>query len=395
MSDAEIGPAAVTPPSTCPIGWQPSALAPVFWGVREYGPADGAPTRIRVYHPSIDSTPDTAAMLTGCGKYPLIVFAHGHCDQDDDHFRRWHRTPAALARSGYVVAVPDLPDIDMHPAVSQSTQQALASTVSWMRQGWTGKAALLPAARTGLAGHSYGALHAGILATRIPVAAVASISGVWNDWQPNYGTKPIHQNAVPRLLTWGTIDPDATLGAPDWNAIAKPRHRAVFDNAEHYDYFPYQQNVPCRPVGGGGPCPHVGIATDDLLIMFFANYLPPELWPDLPSRIPNNLVPPPLNLTPEQRFFAGAHLVGLSTFNATSSCDVSISVDLPLDKTVPHVREMLRPQADQAVRGAGLVPKFTGSTSLSAWVASQSPAGGTNVAAETTVTMTMQTGPIP
>ncbi|GIJ78742.1 PASTA domain-containing protein [Micromonospora phaseoli] len=396
MADAtsdEIRPAALTPPSTCALGWQPSALAPVFWGWREYGPGDGAPTRVRVFHPSIDPSPSTAQLLSGCGRYPLIVFAHGYCAQDANHYQRWVRTPAALARSGYIVAVPELPNIHVHPAQSPGTQQVLASTVTWMRQGWSGKAVLLPAAKTGLAGHSYGALHAGILATRIQVAAVASLSGVWNDWQPGYGTKPIHQGTVPRLLTWGVDDFDATLDAPSWNAIAKPKHRAVYGGADHYDYFPYNQDVPCRT--SSGTCPHVGIATDDLLMMFFGNYLPPELWPDLPGRIPNNLVPPPLNLTPEQGFYAGGHLIGLSTFNATSSCSVSLSVELPLDKTVPHLREMLRSQADQAVRAAGLVPVFTGSTSSSAWVASQSPAGGTKVVADSTVSMAMQTGPLP
>ncbi|WP_125810458.1 PASTA domain-containing protein [Actinoplanes sp. ATCC 53533] len=396
MTDAtpdEFRPTALTPPSTCALGWQPSALAPVFWGWREYGPADTAPTRVRVFHPSIDPTPNTAELLSGCGKYPLIVFAHGYCEQDTNHYQRWFRTPAALARSGYIVAVPELPDIHVHPAQSPGTQQVLANTVTWMRQGWPGKAVLLPAAKTGLAGHSYGALHAGILATRIQVAAVASLGGVWNDWQPGYGTKPIHQGTVPRLLAWGVDDPQATLDALSWNPIPKPKHRAIYGGAEHYDYFPYSQNLPCRT--SSGTCPHVGIATDDLLVMFFGNYLPPELWPDLPGRIPNNLTPPTLNLTPEQGFYAGGHLTGLSTFNATSSCSVSLSVELPLDKTVPHVRELPRPQADQAVRAAGLVPVFTGSTSSSAWVASQSPAGGTNVVAESTVSMTMQTGPIP
>ena len=27
-------------------------------------------------------------MLEGCGRYPLIVFAHGHCIGDPEHFRK-------------------------------------------------------------------------------------------------------------------------------------------------------------------------------------------------------------------------------------------------------------------------------------------------------------------
>ncbi len=391
--DNAVAPAALVPPAGCPIGWQPSALAPVFYGYRDYTMAQGAPTRLRVFYPSVDGAPQNAPILAGCGRYPLILFAHGHCDTDANHYRRWFRLPAQLARSGYVVAVPELTDIHTHPAESPTTQQALTGTLTWMRQSWQHRLTVLPAPATGLAGHSHGALHAGILATRTTVAAVASLSGVWGSWQPGHGPKPIFQATGPRLLTWGTIEGDGRLTDPDWNAIPRPKHRAVFADAEHYDYFPFNQQLPCRPFPG--PCPHVGAATDDLVIMFFARYLPPEMWPDLPGRVPANLVPPPLSLTPEQRFYAGGHLVGLSTFNATSQCGVSISVELPLDRTVPSVREMLRAQAARQVRDAGLVPTFSGSTSADAWVSSQSPAAGTRVAAGTTVRMTLRTGPIP
>ncbi|WP_074307787.1 hypothetical protein [Micromonospora cremea] len=62
---------------------------------------------------------------------------------------------------------------------------------------------------------------------------------MWNDWQPGYGTKPIHQGTVPRLLTWGVDDFDAALDAPSWNAIAKPRYRAVYGRADHDDSGPH------------------------------------------------------------------------------------------------------------------------------------------------------------
>jgi hypothetical protein len=73
--------------------------------------------------------------------------------------------------------------------------------------------------------------------------------------------------------------------------LALPKHRAVFTDAEHFDYlYLYEPKLPCRQTKG--PCRYVGPATDDLVTMFFAKYLPPELWPNMPGLIPDNLVPP-------------------------------------------------------------------------------------------------------
>jgi hypothetical protein len=33
-------------------------------------------------------------MLEGCGLYPVILFAHGHCQGDNHHYQRWFRLPA-------------------------------------------------------------------------------------------------------------------------------------------------------------------------------------------------------------------------------------------------------------------------------------------------------------
>ena len=70
---------------------------------------------------------------------------------------------------------------------------------------------------------------------------------------------------------------------------------------EHFDYL-YNAQLPC--CGGFGPCQSLGAATADLVTMFFATYLPPELWPYLPDLVPGPLIPPPLNLTLEQQFYA-------------------------------------------------------------------------------------------
>src|SRR5690606_21136008 len=113
-------PASADPPAGCPIGWKPSALAPVFYGYRHYFYPHGAPTPVQVYFPSLDGAAASAPPLEGCGRYPLIVFVHGQCS-DPDHYRKWTHLPAALARSGYVVAVPNLHGIDNPSYDQQST----------------------------------------------------------------------------------------------------------------------------------------------------------------------------------------------------------------------------------------------------------------------------------
>ena len=398
------------PPASCPIGWQPTALTPVFYGVRDYDPAPVAdpglgpgpvperpPARLRVFFPSLDGAVFDAAILEGCGRYPLILLAHGHCQGDANQFLKWFQLPAQLARSGYVVVVPQLTGIGGHPSSDQTTQQTLADTLRWMRESWEHRATLLPAPATGLAGHSFGALHAGILATNTQIAAVASLSGVWIDWPDAAGPRPILQGSFPRLFTWGTeafSERDAILPDSLWNQIAVPKHRAVFTNGEHFDYL-YAPQLPCR--GTKGPCRYVGEATADLVTMFFARYLPPELAPDLPGRIPNTLVPPPLQLTPEQEFFAGGHLIGMGLFNGNAQCGVAITRVLSTDRTVPYVIGTPRSLADKEVRDRDLVPRFTGGGTGPGvrWVASQSPHAGVRVAAGSEVRMQLQVGPIP
>jgi len=295
--------------------------------------------------------------------------------------------------------VPQLADIGSHPSGGESTQRVLADALTWIRAGWEHRQSLLPAPATGLAGHSYGALHAGLLATKTPVAAVASLSGVWIDWPDASDPRPIFQVSVPRLFTWGTepfSERDAMLPDSMWNSIAKAKHRAVFTNGEHFDYL-YEPQLPCR--NSKGPCRYVGAATDDLVTMFFSNYLPPELWPNLPDRVPENLIPPPLQLTPEQEFFAGAHLIGMRAFNTTSTCQVALTHELPNERTVPFLQFLPSTLAEQKVRQRDLVPVFTQSASFiptgTPWVMSQSPAAGATVSAGSQVRMTLKTGPIP
>jgi len=104
---AEVGNLIAQPAVNCPIPWRPSPLTPVFYGVRDYGPEDGAPGPCRVFFPSLDGAPYNAEILTSCGRYPLVLFAHGDC-ADVEQYKSWFQLPSTLARAGYVVAVPKL-----------------------------------------------------------------------------------------------------------------------------------------------------------------------------------------------------------------------------------------------------------------------------------------------
>jgi predicted alpha/beta-hydrolase family hydrolase len=385
------------PGVACPIGWQPSALTPVFYGVRDLGTAEGAPGPLRVFFPSLDGDVFTGAVLEGCGRYPVIIFAHGDCQGDADHYRRWFVLPAQLARSGYVVVVPQLPAIDAHPSAPDHPAQArLAASLRWIREGWEHRDVLLPEPATGIGGHSFGALHAGILATKVPARAVASLSGVWIDWPDAVGPRPIETLALPQLFTWGTepfSERDAALTDGLWQRVDRPRHRGVFANGEHWDYL-YTEQTPCE--SSRGPCRYLGAAARDLVAMFFAKYLPPELWPNLPSQVPDNLRPPPLVLTPEQEFYAGGHLIGFTLFEQDAACSVALHADLPTDRTVPYVLYSPVVVAARDVRDSDLVPVFTGGAGHGVrWVATQSPLPGRTVTAGSTVRMGVRTGPVP
>jgi hypothetical protein len=62
--------------------------------------------------------------------------------------------------------------------------------------------------------------------------------------------------------------------------------------------------------------------------------------------------------------------------------------------TVPDVRQLRPAAAAAAVRGAHLIPKFTGQASGNAWVSTQSPQPGTLVEPDSTLTMHLRSGPI-
>jgi Chlorophyllase len=309
----------------CDISWQPSVLAPVFYGIQDFGLSDGAPVALRVFYPSIEGHVFDAPFLVGCGRYPLVVFLHGNCNEAN-HYLKWYHLPAQLARSGYVVAVPELQLIASggHPWEDSNLAEA-ENVLIWMRSQWEHRLHLMPSPSTGIVGHSYGALLGGRLATRGAVSAYVSLGGVWTEW-PSIPPRPLGELKVPSLFAWGQADVLADLGNILWGQVALPKHRLVFALGEHWDYLPANSTT-CEDARG--PCDLVRYLAADFAATFLSKYMPPQLWPQLSSVIENNLIPPPRMLTVEQEFFAGNHLMGLSLICDNIVCSATHGWETP------------------------------------------------------------------
>jgi len=384
----------IPPPDSCPIGLQPAALTPVFYGVRDYSSTNGAPLNLRVFFPSLDGSVFDAPILKGCGRYPLLLFAHGDCQAAAEHYKKWFILPAQLARAGYIVAVPELPNISTHPSQEDHPAlAALADTQSWIRSEWEHREVIMPAAATGIIGHSFGALLSARFAKSNEIAAFASLSGVWEDWPGGpAGPVPIIGLNLPMLFIWGEADLFVRISDSVWNSLAIPRYRAIFSEGLHWDYLP-PGSTPCD--NERGPCPYLAPATVDYVTMFFGKYLPPEFAPQLPDQISNIFIPPALVLTFEQEFYAGGYLNGVRMLSGRQECHVTVTSVTVDTRTVPFVRFVPEAVAAMRVRSVDLVPAFTGPSGRGSWVFSQSPSPGNIVPKGSTVRMVLKSGSIP
>jgi pimeloyl-ACP methyl ester carboxylesterase len=294
-------------------------LTPVFWGRQIVEPTRCLPALTRIYYPSIDGAVQNAPLLDLCGQFPLILFLHGHCAAEDNHVYRWERTLAQLARSGFVVAAPHL-SLGAGPQQQDAFDRALG-VLRWMRRDWSGRSVLLPAPATGVCGHSFGAMVASRVAVSQPVSAFASLSANWHEWA-TFGPlpPPIFSLTVPSAHMWGTesLISDAISDA-DFAAIPIPRHKVVLEGGEHFLYLQGQTGG-CAPSAGG--CHLLGAVAGDLLAGFFARYLPPSERAEAGAAIPLSLVPPEIDLTFDQEFFAGGHLMGLKGLPFSDGCRI-------------------------------------------------------------------------
>jgi pimeloyl-ACP methyl ester carboxylesterase len=388
--------APVRPPASCPIGWQPNALTPVFWGMRILGTADGAPVPLRIFFPTIEHTTKTARILEGCGRYPVVVFYHGQCNSDLlEHYEKWALLPARLAKSGYVVVVPQVPSINLPPGSENHPALAtMADLLRWVREAWEHRSVLMPSPATAVVGHSWGGLLVGrFSAASGEVAAFASLSSGWEHEATQAALEELKNLTIPKLFLGGGRDAESLLSPSLWEALALPKHRAVFAEAGHWDYLPH------GPSGcsGQSPCPHFPVAAFDLVNMFLAKYLPPDLSVDLPDRVPDSLRPPtPLALTPEQQFYVGGRwLTAMDLMTGEPECGIALDWVTPDTRIVPFVRFLPAALADQQVRQRDLQPLFSGPNTSESWVFTQSPVPGRRVTVGDTVRMRLKTGPVP
>jgi hypothetical protein len=408
----------IEPEPACEISWQPNALSPVFYGVRDYGQdgvltpgrsrfvdihdisiLDGAPTELRVFFPSLDGAVFTAPILEHCGRYPLMLFVHGDCSQNnphvDQHYREWFYPQSQLAESGYVVAVANYGQL-VHPSnLDQPAYQLIEQVRAWMRESWEHREVLMPEPATGIYGHSYGAMIAALAATPNRFAAFAGLSGAWEDWSS--GPLAFEGLTCPKLfVSGGPFDLFTNLGESRWDALPAPKHWIRFDNGLHWDYLP-AGSTPCNQERGD--CPYLKQAASDFVITFFSRYLPPELSGSLSTSIPETLIPPPLDLsTFEKAFYGAGHLTGVSALATSPGCGFTNEFATPADRIVPNVLELPHLTAANLVRQADLVPRFTGinlQVGSGLWVSQQSPAPGTEVTRGSTVRMHLRSGLIP
>ena len=341
----------------CPIAWQPNVLAPVFYGYRDYdvqfppvatlrlaqgavGGASALPAHpARVFYPSLDGSPEGASILSHCGRFPLIVFAHGAAPANvvGDYYLKWFEIPAALARSGYIVVVPELSQ--SLPVDSPGDLTVVGGMISWIRSDWEFRATALPSPATGIVGHSYGGGVAAEFVKASPgtISALASLSG-----QTGEGLAPIAEADIPKLFAFGS-DPLMDAGLRDldpvpigaaWAGLPPPKHDAVFKDIGHYDYLPPGFVPPSEP---RGPCQQTPGLTTELLLMFFGRYLRPEGAPDLRPLIAPSLVPPKLadvELTPDQRFYAGTFLSAFESIEAAGPGDCGVALTWDADGNV-------------------------------------------------------------
>lgn len=277
-----------TPPP-CPIDWQPHALSPVFYGWRDYGKEDGAPGPTRVFYPSLDGSPHTASFLEGCAHFPLILFAHGQCDEDaGENYKTWKRLPAWLARAGYIVALPEIPWKGERIPTLDTRLGPLDGLGDWMHESWEHRRWLSGKSFMGVAGHSWGAVLSARYAVDNDVEAYASIAGKLRD-DPNTLLE-FKELEIPKLFCWGEVDRKARRLSPSiWESMREPKHKATFNHARHWDFLQSGQSS-CQK--GPGTCSRTPQLTTILTVMFFGEYLT-RFRRDRPSdAIPASLIPP-------------------------------------------------------------------------------------------------------
>jgi pimeloyl-ACP methyl ester carboxylesterase len=302
------------------IDWTPDVMHPVFFGLKDYTTADGAPSTLRVFYPSYQTPFDGGArkILKSClDRWPVVLFLHGQpaCLNDTQYYLRWRRIPEMLARSGYVVVVPKyeqaLPGNDS-PLIGFANSVIDWARTSWEHAQWVDKR---PEA-VALVGHSFGALlSAQVARVRGNIGALVALSGAWEEF---HGVNVDVQQALnaigaPAFFQWGRNVLFEDMDSHDAFANIPGIKYALEHPGKHFDYLPSGQLCTAER----GPCPWVERVSAELTALFLA-----RVFPLVRSNtvIPVDLKPPAVILTPKQQFYGGADFTGLDAIRGSADC---------------------------------------------------------------------------
>jgi pimeloyl-ACP methyl ester carboxylesterase len=326
-------------------GWFASILAPVFYGWHDFGPTDGAPTDLRVWYPSLDGTPQDARVAVA-GHFPLVLFLHGQCAGVTDQYQTWFVLPAQLARSGYVVAVPDLGPEPAAPWENTSALTSALKTLQWMRSAWPIRHVLAP--ETAVVGHSFGALlGAKTVANGDPGYAVPTpaptvppgpptpafsafvgLAGPWANWA---GVEQLPSLTAPTLLLFGDNDILAPFTNAMWDRIlpSTPKYRLRFTSAEHWDMWrsPASSSIACDSAGPG-LCNLTGGLVADFTTIFVSKYMPPPAAGVQPGRIPDDFAFSEPRRSRAQQFYVGGYVGSIPRLAANPQCGATLESSL-------------------------------------------------------------------
>jgi alpha/beta superfamily hydrolase len=302
------------------IDWTPDVLHPVAADSREITEADGAPQAMRIYYPS-HAFNDTHRILKLClDRWPLVLFLHGlspspPCDSNTPNYLRWRRIPSLLAKSGYVVAVPNYNAVV--PEANSPMIDHMLGVIDWLRTSWE-DARWVDKRPTSVAvaGHSFGALLAARLAQKRPgMGAFIGLGGSFNQLNTD-GHAVLQSLALPSFFMWSDnldLAPFENLDEGGfWNDVPGPKHAAVHSGG-HFDYVPAASS--CGDPRGD--CAPIEPVAAELIALFLARHMP---LARSASNIPINLVPPVVPLTPNQQFYGGGQFPGLKAMKSDRAC---------------------------------------------------------------------------
>jgi pimeloyl-ACP methyl ester carboxylesterase len=303
------------------IDWVPDVMFPVAAGFEDVDVAQGAPGPARIWYPTFEVFTEGGSaplrILKHClARWPVVLFLHGDPPCSIPNYNRhWTTIPAELARSGYVVVVPQhdhaFPqDTSGVPFVSSFIDWARNT---WQHARWTDKGPKAVA----IAGHSYGALLGARVATiRSDISACAFLSGPWselNDRDPllrGLGRPTFYMFATDELFE--NVN-DQGL----WDSFDYQKYAAEFDG-NHFDYI--TQPPGCgKPVGS---CGLIKTVAADLVTLFLSRYLGIGASR---TNINVDLVPPAAPFTSgKQQFFGASRLSGLDEIKNARGCSVDL-----------------------------------------------------------------------